>query len=189
MRSRPVARVQLATVSQRRFCRDLRAALTLRCTELLNCYDSLGCRGCGTFPMEANCIQGDTKWCECCALRAPSCWKCYRPRHVQSSAIAVSLCLVTAGLLVMEVMEALGQMMLKTYMHPQIREPVSLPGSDRHRVSPFSTVGGGSTKVPAMPSAHHHCDLPPFPKPYPYAASLCSANRLSQGVFRRLHGR
>ena len=78
--SRPVARIHLATVQQRRFCRSLRAAWTLWRMQALNRYDMLGCRGCGAFPTEATCAQCNTKWCGSCSQWSASCWKCYRPR-------------------------------------------------------------------------------------------------------------
>ena len=81
-RSRPVARIHLATVPQRRSCRGLRAAWTLWRMQELNRFDMLGCRGCGAFPTEATCAQCDTKWCRNCADWSDgSCWKCNRPRQ------------------------------------------------------------------------------------------------------------
>jgi hypothetical protein len=80
VRLRPVARIQLASVSQRRLCRALRAAWTLMRMQGLGRYDLFGCRGCGEFPTEATCIHCATRWCELCAQWSPACWKCYRPR-------------------------------------------------------------------------------------------------------------
>ena len=79
-RSRPVARIHLATVPQRRFCRGLRAAWTLWRMQELNRFDMFGCRGCGAFPTEATCAHCNTKWCGSCSQWSASCWKCYRPR-------------------------------------------------------------------------------------------------------------
>ena len=78
--SRPVARIHLVTVPQRRFCRSLRAAWTLWRMKILTRYDMLGCRGCGEFPTEATCAQCNTKWCGNCSQWSALCWKCYRPR-------------------------------------------------------------------------------------------------------------
>ena len=87
-RSRPLARIHLATMSQRRFCRALRAAWTLRRMQELNRFAMMlpdrstmfGCRGCGEFPIEATCAHCNTKWCGNCSQWSVSCWKCYRPR-------------------------------------------------------------------------------------------------------------
>ena len=79
-RSRPVARIHLATVPQRRFCRALRAAWTLRRMQELNRFDMFGCRGCGAFPIEATCAHCNTKWCENCYQWSASCWQCYWAR-------------------------------------------------------------------------------------------------------------
>ena len=54
-RSRPVARIHLATMLSRRLCRGIRAAWTLWRMQVLNRYDMFGCRGCGAFPTEATC--------------------------------------------------------------------------------------------------------------------------------------
>jgi len=79
--SRPVARVHMATVSQRRACRGLRATWTLQCMTQLCRYDLPGCRGCGHYPTNTTCSNCCTAWCHSCRAWAPLCWKCYRPRH------------------------------------------------------------------------------------------------------------
>ena len=61
-RGRPVPRIYLATVLERRLCRFIRAAWTLWRMQVLNRYDMFGCRGSGAFPTEATCGQCDTKW-------------------------------------------------------------------------------------------------------------------------------
>ena len=87
-RSRPLARIHLATISQRRACRALRAAWTLRRMQELNRFammlpdrsTMLGCCGCGEFPIEATCAHCTTKWCENCYQWSASCWQCYWAR-------------------------------------------------------------------------------------------------------------
>ena len=66
-RSRPVARILLATMLERRLCRGIRAAWTLWRMQVLSRYDMFGCRGCGAFPTEPTCAQCDTKWCRDCS--------------------------------------------------------------------------------------------------------------------------
>ena len=81
-RGRPVARIHLATVLERRLCRFIRAAWTLWRMQALNRYDMFGCRGCGAFLTEATRWQCDTKWCcKCTDWSRGSCWKCYKPRE------------------------------------------------------------------------------------------------------------
>ena len=79
--SRPVARVHMATVSQRRACKGLRATWTLQCMTQLCRYDLPACRGCGFYPTSATCSNCCTAWCHSCRAWSALCWKCYRPRH------------------------------------------------------------------------------------------------------------
>ena len=78
--SRPVARVHMATIPQRRQCKSLRAAWTLHCMTQLCRYDLSGCRGCGHYPTSSICSNCSTAWCRSCHVWSPLCWKCYRPR-------------------------------------------------------------------------------------------------------------
>ena len=79
--SRPVARVHMATASQRRACRALRATWTLQCMIQLGRYDLRGCRGCGECPTTSTCSKCSTAWCHSCRAWSVLCWKCYRPRY------------------------------------------------------------------------------------------------------------
>ena len=79
--SRPVARVHMATVPQRRACKGLRATWTLQCMTQLCRYDLPACRGCGLYPTSATCNNCCTAWCHSCHAWSSLCWKCYRPRH------------------------------------------------------------------------------------------------------------
>jgi len=79
--SRPVARVHMATVPQRRACRGLRATWTLQCMIQLCRYDLPACRGCGFYPTSDTCSNCCTAWCHSCCAWSSLCWKCYRPRH------------------------------------------------------------------------------------------------------------
>ena len=79
--SRPVARVHMATTSQRRACRGLRATWILQCMTQLCCYDLPACRGCGLYPTSTTCSNCCTAWCNSCHAWSVLCWKCYRPRH------------------------------------------------------------------------------------------------------------
>ena len=89
-RSRPVARIVMATVAERRACRALRATWALHCMGLLGHQDTswtLGapscasCRGCGHYPTYRTCVGCNIKWCDACYTWSQVCWKCYRPRH------------------------------------------------------------------------------------------------------------
>ena len=79
--SRPVARVHMTTVPQRRACKALRATWTLQCMSQLCCYDLPACRGCGLYPTSGTCSSCCTAWCHACRAWSSLCWKCYRPRH------------------------------------------------------------------------------------------------------------
>lgn len=80
-RSRPVARVYMATVAQRRACKGLRATWTLQCMTQLCRFDQPGCRGCGHYPTSSTCNNCSTAWCSSCRVWSALCWKCYRPRY------------------------------------------------------------------------------------------------------------
>ena len=80
--SRPVARIHLATMLERRLCRGIRATWTLLRMQVLSRHDTFGRRGCGAFPTEPTCAQCDTNWCrDCYDWSGVSCWKCYKPRQ------------------------------------------------------------------------------------------------------------
>lgn len=79
--SRPVARVHMATIPQRRQCKSLRAAWTLHCMTQLCRYELSGCRGCGHYPISSICSNCSTAWCRSCHVWSSLCWKCYRPRY------------------------------------------------------------------------------------------------------------
>ena len=79
--SRPVGRVHMATTSQRRACRGLRATWTLQCMSQLHQYELRGCRGCGYYPTSSTCSHCCTAWCHSCRTWSTLCWKCYRPRY------------------------------------------------------------------------------------------------------------
>ena len=79
--SRPIGRIALATVPSRRGCRALRAAWTLMRMTVHPQRDTLGCRGCGEYPVYSTCGRCSTKWCTYCTTWSPLCWKCYRPRQ------------------------------------------------------------------------------------------------------------
>ena len=79
--SRPVARIHMATVPERRACKALRATWTLECMIQLCRYDRRGCRGCGDYPTSSTCSNCCTAWCHSCSAWSSLCWKCYRPRH------------------------------------------------------------------------------------------------------------
>jgi hypothetical protein len=80
-RSRPVARVHMATIPDRRACKGLRATWTLHCMSQLGRFDLRGCRGCGHYPTTTTCSKCATAWCLSCRLWSSLCWKCYRPRY------------------------------------------------------------------------------------------------------------
>ena len=89
-RCRPVARIVMATVAERRACRALRATWALHCMGLLGHQDTswtLGapscasCRGCGHYPTYRTCVGCNIKWCDACHTWSQVCWKCSRPRH------------------------------------------------------------------------------------------------------------
>ena len=86
--SRPVARVHMATVPQRRACRGLRATWTLQCMTQLCSYDLPACRGCGLYPTSTTCSNCCTAWCHSCRAWSSLCWKCYRPRYDLTDAFA-----------------------------------------------------------------------------------------------------
>ena len=99
-RSRPVARIHLATMLDRRLCRGIRATWTLWHMQVLNRYDMFGCRGCGAYPTEATCAQCDTKWCWNCAdWSGGSCWKCYRSRQGLNDCGELSVATISASTL------------------------------------------------------------------------------------------
>ena len=77
---RPVARVQLACVPDRRECRALRATWALQYVIDLNLSGVLPCRGCGAHPTHTTCTACPTNWCVACLGWSSLCWKCYRPR-------------------------------------------------------------------------------------------------------------
>ena len=79
--SRPVARIFMATVADRRACRALRATWALHCMVQLSHYDLASCRGCGHYPTYRTCARCHIKWCGACHTWSQLCWKCYRPRH------------------------------------------------------------------------------------------------------------
>ena len=80
-RSRPVARIFMATVADRRACRGLRATWVLHCMAQLGQHDLASCRGCGHYPTYRTCAGCHIKWCNACHTWSQLCWKCYRPRH------------------------------------------------------------------------------------------------------------
>ena len=80
-RSRPVARIFMATVADRRACRALRATWALHCIALLGQHNLASCRGCGHYPTYRTCVGCHIKWCDTCHTWSQLCWKCYRPRH------------------------------------------------------------------------------------------------------------
>ena len=80
-RSRPVARIFMATVADRRACRALRATWALHCMALLGQHNLESCRGCGHYPTYRTCVGCYIKWCDACHTWSQLCWKCYRPRH------------------------------------------------------------------------------------------------------------
>ena len=79
--SRPVARIFMATVADRRACRALRATWALHCMAQLGQYDLASCRGCGHYPTYRTCAGCHIAWCGACHTWSQWCWKCYRPRH------------------------------------------------------------------------------------------------------------
>ena len=80
-RSRPVARIFMATVADRRACRALRATWALHCMALLGQHNLASCRGCGHYPTYRTCLGCYIKWCDACHTWSQLCWKCYKPRH------------------------------------------------------------------------------------------------------------
>ena len=80
-RSRPVARISMATVCARRECRAVRATWALHCMALLGQHNLASCRGCGHYPTYRTCVRCHMKWCDACHTWSQLCWKCYRPRH------------------------------------------------------------------------------------------------------------
>ena len=80
-RSRPVARIVMATVAERRACRALRATWALHCMAVLGHHNLASCRGCGHYPTYRTCVVCHIKWCGACHTWSQVCWKCYRPRH------------------------------------------------------------------------------------------------------------
>ena len=80
-RSRPVARIVMATVAERRACRALRATWALHCMAVLGHHNLASCRGCGHYPTYRTCVECHIKWCGACHTWSQKCWKCYRPRH------------------------------------------------------------------------------------------------------------
>ena len=88
--SRPVARIFMATVVDRRACRALRATWALHCIAnyphiaadmaQLGQYDLAPCRGCGHYPTNRTCAGCHMKWCGDCHTWSRLCWKCYRAR-------------------------------------------------------------------------------------------------------------
>ena len=79
--SRPVARIVMATVAERRACRALRATWALHCMAVLGHHNLASCRGCGHYPTYRTCVGCHIKWCGACHTWSQVCWKCYRPRH------------------------------------------------------------------------------------------------------------
>ena len=86
--SRPVARICMATVADRRACRALRATWALHCMTQFGRYDLASCRGCGHYPTHRTCGHYTTHrggchiaWCDACHAWSHLCWKCYRPRY------------------------------------------------------------------------------------------------------------
>ena len=79
--SRPVARIVMATVADRRACRALRATWALHCMEELGRQDLASCRGCGHYPTNRTCAECYIAWCGACHTWSQVCWKCYRPRY------------------------------------------------------------------------------------------------------------
>jgi hypothetical protein len=79
--SRPVARIFMATVADRRACRGLRATWVLHCMAQLGQHDLASCRGCGHYPTYRTCAGCHINWCNACHTWSQLCWKCYRPRH------------------------------------------------------------------------------------------------------------
>ena len=80
-RSRPVARIVMATVAERRACRALRATWALHCMAVLGHHNLASCRGCGHYPTYRTCVGCHIKWCGACHTWSQVCWKCSRPRH------------------------------------------------------------------------------------------------------------
>ena len=64
--SRPVARIFMATVADRRACRALRATWALHCMAQLSHYDLASCRGCGHYPTSRICAGCHNAWCGAC---------------------------------------------------------------------------------------------------------------------------
>jgi hypothetical protein len=85
--SRPVARIFMATVADRRACRALRATWALHCMAKIAHSAIESCRGCGHYPSHHKCEGCNIAWCGDCHIWSPLCWKCYRPRYkLQDSA-------------------------------------------------------------------------------------------------------
>jgi hypothetical protein len=78
---RPVARIFMATVADRRGCRALRASWALHGMEKCQQYSLGSCRGCGNYPSHHKCEGCDIAWCGDCYIWSRLCWKCYRPQH------------------------------------------------------------------------------------------------------------
>ncbi len=79
--SRPVARIFMTTVADRRACRGLRATWVLHCMAQLGQHDLASFCGCGHYPTYRTCAGCHIKWCNACHMWSQLCWKCYRPRH------------------------------------------------------------------------------------------------------------
>jgi hypothetical protein len=79
--SRPVARISMATMADRRKCRGLRASWAIHCMTQLGRHDLASCRGCGQYPTDSTCSGCHIAWCDDCHAWSAMCWKCYRPRH------------------------------------------------------------------------------------------------------------
>ena len=79
--SRPVARICMATVADRRACRGLRATWAIHYMTQLSRHDLASCRGCGQYPTYRTCTGCHLAWCDDCHAWSPLCWKCYRPRQ------------------------------------------------------------------------------------------------------------
>ena len=64
--SRPVARICMATLADRRACRGLRAAWAIHCMTQLGRHDLVSCRGCGHYPTHRTCTTCHLAWCGDC---------------------------------------------------------------------------------------------------------------------------
>jgi hypothetical protein len=75
---RPIGRIHLSTVEDRRRCRSLRAAWTVKQMGQMRTNLDVDCRGCGEYPVKTTCDACARGWCPLCWSWSKLCWKCYR---------------------------------------------------------------------------------------------------------------